>query len=195
MKTLLTFALAGLLATSTFASNDIEDLRANSSVHTNYKKISVLLNEGVGKAKIAIYDMNGKKLHSRKVKADEDLLVPYDLNSLPCAEYQVMISTEEEEVTYTVETVEKAEPTPTVLPLMAYGKKINDYTINLLVIGLEESGTEVKIKTVRDNRLIHKEFVEQPEGFRKDYRLNGVSAEDVYFEVTDATGRTRKIYI
>ncbi|WP_339865289.1 hypothetical protein [uncultured Algoriphagus sp.] len=194
MKTLFTFALAGLLATSTFAI-DAEDLKANSSVHTNYKKIAVHLNEGVGKAKIAIYDMNGKKLHSRRVKANEDLLVPYDLNSLPCGEYQVMISTEEEEVTYTVETVEKVEPKPTVLPLMAYGKKINDYTVNLLVIGLEEAGTEVKIKRASDDRLIHKELVDQERGFRKDYRLNGVSPEDVYFEVTDAKGRTRKIYI
>ncbi len=195
MKTLLTFALAGLLATSTFASNDLEDLKANSSVHTNHKKISVRLNEGVGKAKIGIYDMNGKKLHQRTVKADEDVRVPYDLTNLPCAEYQVKISTDEEEVIYTVETIEKVEPEPTVFPLMAYGKKINDYTVNLLVIGLEKAGTEVKIRKVSNDRLVHEEFVDQPEGFRKNYKLNGVSAEDVYFEVKDATGRTRKIYI
>lgn len=194
MKTLFTLALAGLLATSSFA-NDPEDLKANSSVHTNYKKISVLLNEGVGKAKIAIYDMNGKKLHQRSVKVKEDLRVPYDLNSLPCGEYQVMITTEDEEVTYTVETVEKVEPAPIVYPLMAYGKKVNDYTINLVVIGLEEAGVDVQIKRVSNNRLVHQEMVDQPEGFRKDYRLNGLHPEDVYFEVTDAKGRTRKIYI
>lgn len=194
MKTLFTFALAGLLATSTFASNDLEDLKANTSVHANHKKISVLLNEGVGKAKIAIYDMNGKKLHQRTVKANEDIRVPYDLNSLPCGEYQVMISTEEEKVTYKVETVEEVEPTPVRIPLMAYGKKIDNHTINLLVIGLEEAGTDVKIKRVSDDRLVHKEMVDQPEGFRKNYRLNGFDAEEVYFEITDATGRSRKIY-
>ncbi|MEB2774089.1 hypothetical protein SYJ56_02160 [Algoriphagus sp. D3-2-R+10] len=195
MKTLFTFALAGLLATSTFASNDLEDLKANSSVHTSFKRISVLLNGGVGKAKIAIYDMNGKKLHSRIVKASEDLRVPYDLNSLPCAEYKVKISTDEEEVIYTVETVEKEEPTPAMLPLMAYGKKIDRYTVNLLVIGLEEPGVDVKIKKVSDDKVIHQETVDQPEGFRKNYRLNGVQPEDVYFEVTDVKGRTRIIYI
>lgn len=194
MKTLFTFALAGLLATSTFA-NGPEDLKANSSVHTNYKKISVLLNEGVGKAKITIYDMNGKRLHRRTVKANEDLRVPYDLNSLPCAAYQVMISTDEEEVTYTVETVEKVDTAPVMLPLMAYGKKIDNYTINLMVIGLEEAGVDVKIKKVADDRLVYEETVEQAEGFRKNYRLNGINADDVYFEVTDAKGRTRKIYI
>ncbi|REG92861.1 hypothetical protein [Algoriphagus antarcticus] len=195
MKTLITFALAGLLATSTFASNDLEDLKANSSVYTNYKKISVLLSGGVGKAKIAIYDMSGIKLHQRSVKANEDLRVPYDLNGLPCAEYQVVITTDEEEVIYTVKTVEKEVETPTVYPLMAYGKKVNDYTINLLVIGLEEAGVDVKIKRVSDDRLLHEEMVDQPEGFRKDYRLNGVHAEDVYIEVTDAKGRTRTIHI
>ncbi|PZX49576.1 hypothetical protein [Algoriphagus chordae] len=195
MKALLTLALSGLLATSTFAANGPEDLKENSTVHTNYKKISVHLNEGVGKAKIAILDMNGKKLHQRSVKAKDEVHVPYDLNGLPCAEYQVMITTEDEQVTYTVETVEKEEPTPVVYPLMAYGKKVNDYTINLVVIGLEEAGVDVKIKTVAGDRLVHEELVDQPEGFRKNYKLNGVDAEDVYFEVTDAKGRTRTIYI
>jgi hypothetical protein len=147
----------------------------------------------VGKAKIAIYDMNGKKLHSRKVKANEDLLVPYDMNSLPCAEYKVMITTDEEEVTYTVETVEKEKPVE-ALPLMAYGKKVDENTINLLVIGLDQAGTEVKIKRVTNDRIVHEEIVNQTEGFKKNYKLNGLDPEDVYFEVTDATGRTRQIY-
>ena len=194
MKTLFTFALAGLLATSTFA-NEAEDLKANSSVHTDYKKISVHLNEGVGKAKIAIFDMNGKKLHQRSVKANQDLRVPYDMNSLPCAEYKVKITTDQEEVSYVVETVEKVDTAPVVYPLMAYGKKVDDITVNLLVIGLEEAGVDVEIRRVYDDKLIHKEKVNQPEGFRKNYKLNGIQAEDVYFEVTDLKGRTRKIYI
>ena len=194
MKTLFTFALAALLSTSSFAKNS-EDLKTNSSVHTNYKKISVHLNEGVGKAKIAIYDVNGVKLHQRSVKANEELVVPYDLNGLPCGKYQVMITTNEEELIYTVETVEKEKPAPLVYPLMAYGKKIDNSTVNLLVIGLDEIGVDVKIKRVSDDTLIHEEMVNQAEGFRKNYKLNGVSAENVYFEVTDAKGRTRTIYI
>ncbi|MDR7128153.1 hypothetical protein J2X69_000481 [Algoriphagus sp. 4150] len=194
MKTLFTFALAGLLATGTFAANDLEDLKANSTVNATYKKINVHLKEGVGKAKIVIFDMNGKRLHSRSVKAKEDLIVPYNMNSLPCGEYRVMISTEDEEVTYTVETVEKEEPAPLVYPLMAYGKKVDKNTINLLVVGLEEAGVDVKIKKVIDNKVVYKEIVDQPEGFRKDYRLNGVQAEDVYLEVTDIKGRTKTIY-
>lgn len=195
MKTLFTFALAGLLATSTLAANRPEDLKELSTVHATYKKIDVLLKEGVGKAKIAIYDLAGKRLHRRTVKVNEDLRVPYDLNELPCGKYEVIITTEDEEVSYTVETVEKVDPAPIVYPLMAYGKKVNDFTINLVVIGLEEAGVDVKIRRVIDNLLVYEEMVDQPEGFRKDYILNEINAEDVYFEVTDIKGRTRKIYI
>ncbi|MCE7056803.1 T9SS type A sorting domain-containing protein [Algoriphagus sp. AGSA1] len=193
MKTLFTFAAAALMATGTFA-NEFDDLKANSRVNTTYKKISVHLNEGVGKAKISIYDMNGKKLHQRRVKANESVLVPYDMNALPCGEYEVRIATDEEEVTYTVETVDKEEPMPAVLPLMAYGKQIDRNTINLLVLGLEEPGVEVKIRKVADNKLVHQETVDQPEGFKKNYKLNGVGPQDVYFEVTDIKGRTKQIY-
>ncbi|WP_439489508.1 hypothetical protein [Algoriphagus sp.] len=193
MKTLFTFAAAALLATSTFAY-EFDDLKANSRVNTTYKKISVHLNEGVGKAKISIYDMNGKKLHQRKVKANEALLVPYDMNSLPCAEYEVRIATDEEEVTYRVETIEKEEPTPTMLPLMAYGKQLDRNTINLLVLGLEEPGVDVKIRKIADNKVVHQETVDEPEGFKKNYKLNGVGPQDVYFEITDIKGRTKQIY-
>ncbi|MBJ7883192.1 hypothetical protein, partial [Gelidibacter salicanalis] len=75
-------------------------------------------------------------------KVNEDLRVPYDLNGLPCAAYQVMITTDDEEVTYTIETVEKVVETPIVYPLMAYGKKVNDYTANLVVIGLSKAGVD-----------------------------------------------------
>ena len=194
MKTLFTFALAGLLATSSFAVDKAEDLLALSSAHTVYKKVHVHLKEGVGKAKIAIYDMEGNKLHQRTVKAKEDLNVPYDLTSLPCGEYTVKISTDDEEVTYTVETVEKEKAEPVVYPLMAYGKKMNDFTIGLTVVGLEEAGVDVKIRTVGNNRIVHEEYIDQPEGFKKNFVLNGVNAEEVYFDVTDVKGRNRVIH-
>jgi len=193
MKTLFTFALAALLASNTFAAIDAEDLMALTNVHATYKKIDVHLKEGVGKAKIAILDMTGKKLHQRNVKADEDLRVPYNLNDLPCAEYQVRITTEDEEVIYTVETKEKIEPGPVVYPLMAYGKKINFNTLNLTVIGLEEAGVDVKIYTEQDDRLVHQEFVDQPDGFRKDYKLTGLKVDNVYLDITDVKGRSRII--
>jgi len=193
MKTLFTFALAGLLATSSFAANENEDLMALSSVNARFQKVNVLLRDGIGKAKIAIMDENGKMLHQRKVKVEKDVMVPYNLDHLPVGEYQVLISTDDEEVVYTVETSERA-PEAVSLPLMAYGKLIDDNTVNLAVIGLTEPGVDVKIKMERGGKILFEERIEQAEGFRKNYILNGVDPSEVYFELKDSKGRTRSIY-
>lgn len=193
MKTLFTFALAGLLSTSSFAANENDDLMALSSVNARFQKVSVLLKEGIGKAKIAIFDVNGKMLHQRKIKVQEDILVPYNFDHLPIGEYQVMISTGDEEVVYTVETSESV-PKIVNYPLMAYGKLVNDHTINLAVIGLEEPGVDVKIRMERGNKILYQENIDQPEGFRKDFILKGVEPSEVYFELKDTQGRTRIIH-
>jgi len=194
MKTLFTIALAGLLATSSLAAKTNEDLMALSNVNAKFKKINVLLKEGVGEAKIAILDESGKKLHQRKVKAaDHDVVIPYNLNKLPCGEYQVMITTEEGQVVYSVETFEKPQPIAEY-PLMAYGKLIDDETVNLSVVGLDEPGINVKVKSQKGNRIIHEEYIDQPEGFKKNYKFKGLSPEEIYFEITDAKGRTRTLY-
>jgi len=193
MKMLFTFALAGLLATSSFASNEKEDLMALSSVNARFQKVNVLLREGIGKAKIAIMDEDGKMLHQRKIRVQEDVMVPYNLDHLPVGEYQVMITTVDEEVVYTVETFERV-PEIVSYPLMAYGKLIDDHTINLAVIGLNEPGVDVKIRMERGDKIIYQEKIDQVEGFRKDFILNGIDPSEVYFELKDAQGRTRIIY-
>ncbi len=194
MKTLFTFALAGLLASSSLASRSNEDLMGLSNVNAKFKKINVLLKEGVGEAKIAILDESGKKLHQRKVKAtDHDVVIPYDLNTLPTGEYKVMITTEAEEVVYTVETFEKPQPIAEY-PLMAYGKLMDAQTVNLAVIGLEEPGVNVEIKSQESNRIIHQEYIDQPEGFTKNFKFKGLTPEEIYFVITDAKGRSRTLY-
>ncbi len=193
MKTLLTFALAGLLATSSFAANENEDLMALSNVNARFKHVDVYLKDGVGKAKIAIMNEDGKVLHRRKVKVDQDLRVPYNLDYLPSGEYSILISTEEEEVMYTVNTVEE-EKAPIEYPLVAYGRQIGEETINLSVIGLVEPGVEVTIRSNRSNRILLQETVMQEEGFKKSYKLVGIAPEDVYLHLKDAQGRTKTLY-
>ena len=193
MKTLFTFALAGLLATSSFAANENEDLMALSSVNARFQKVNVLLREGIGKAKIAIMDEDGKMLHQRKVRVQEDVMVPYNLDHLPVGEYQVMITTVDEEVVYTVETFERV-PEIVSYPLMAYGKLIDDHTINLAVIGLNEPGVDVKIKMQRGGKILHEEKIDQAEGFSKNYVFKGVDPSEIYVELKDAAGRTRTLY-
>jgi len=191
MKTLLTFALAGLLATSSFAAN--ENLMALSSVNANFKHINVTLKDGVGKAKIAILNEDGKILHQRSLNVKKDLMIPYNLDQMPCGEYQVKISTDDDELTYTVETFEK-ETMPIEYPLMAYGRQIDYDTINLTVVGLDDPGVDVKIRMENGHAIIYQELVTQPEGFIKAYKLKGISPQDVYFEVKDVLGRTRILH-
>jgi hypothetical protein len=191
MKTLLTFALAGLLATSSFAAN--ENLMALSSVNANFKHINVTLKDGVGKAKIAILNEDGKILHQRSLNVKKDLMIPYNLDQMPCGEYQVKISTDDDELTYTVETFEK-ETMPIEYPLMAFGRQIDYDTINLTVVGLDDPGVDVKIRMENGHAIIYQELVTQPEGFIKDYKLKGISPQDVYFEVKDVLGRTRILH-
>jgi hypothetical protein len=194
MKTLFTFALAGALSLSSLAANAAEDLMALSNVQAKFKTVNVLLKEGVGEAKIAIYDQTGRKLHQRKVKVgDHDTIIPYNLSEMPCGEYQVKISTDEEEVVYKVSTFDKKKATAE-LPLAAYGKKIDQETINLTVVGLDEPGVDVEIRHSISNKVIFAEEIDSEEGFRKNYKLKGVSPEEVYVKVTDSHGRTKALY-
>ncbi|MGM0946070.1 MAG: hypothetical protein ACQEW9_12875 [Bacteroidota bacterium] len=194
MKTLFTFALAGLLSTGLFSSSFAEGLAANSEVKAKFKKVNVLLKERVGKVKVVLMDKEGKILHSKKVTVtDQQMILPYDLNDMPCGAYQVKITTDEEEVVYDVATFEKRIAAEN-LPLMAYGKVVDQQTLNLSVIGLEEPGVEVSLKHNLNNKAIFSEYVSQKEGFRKNYKLRGISPQDVYFELKDAKGRSKKLY-
>ena len=195
MKTLFTLALAGALSFSSLvASAADDDLMSLSDVRAKFKKVNVLLREGVGEAKIALFDKTGRKLHQRKVKVgDGDLIVPYNLSELPCGEYKVRITTDDEEVDYTVATFEKPIPAAE-LPLMAYGRIVDDETVNLTVVGLDEPGVAVELRYAETNKLIHSEEISEPQGFKKNYKLKGVSPEDIYLNVKDAKGRSKTIH-
>ena len=194
MKTLFTFALAGALSFSSLAANAADDLMALSDVKAKFKKVNVLLRGGVGEAKVALYDETGRKLHQRKVSVGEmDMILPYNLNELPTGEFQVKITTDEDQVDYKVETFEQPIPT-SELPLAAFGRIVDDQTINIAVVGLDEPGVDVEIRSTESNKLIHEEVIGVSEGFRKNYKLKGLSPEDVYIQVTDSKGRSKTLY-
>lgn len=194
MKTLFTFALAGALSLSSLAANAADDLMALSDVKAHFKKVNVLLKSGIGEAKVSLFDESGKKLHQKKVTVGEgDMIIPYNLTSLPCGEYQFKITTDEEEVVYTVATFEHPVPAAQ-LPLMAYGKVQDDDTISLVVIGLQEPGVKVEIRSEETDKTFHQEEVLHPEGFKKNFKLKGISPEAVYLYVTDTKGRSKTIH-
>ena len=194
MKTLFTLALAGALSFSSLAAHASDDLMALSEVKARFKKVNVLLKGGVGEAKVALFDEAGRKLHSRKVSVGEmDVILPYDLKDLPTGEYAVKITTPQEQVVFKVETFEQPLA-PAELPLVAFGKVIDDETVQLAVVGLEELGVNVVIRSAETNKLIHSEQVDQAEGFRKNYKLKGMDPKDVYIQVTDTRGRSKSFH-
>src|SRR5690606_34851065 len=143
---------------------------------------------------ISILDQDGKNLSSRNVRVkNENLMIPFNLESLPAGEYQVKIVTDEEEVIYKVETKENSK-TVAALPLMAYGKTLDENTVNLTVIGLLEPGVEVKVYSKESHNVIYTEHIEEAEGFKKDYTFSKMKAHEIYLEVTDAKGRTKTLY-
>ncbi|PZX53862.1 CopC domain-containing protein [Algoriphagus ratkowskyi] len=191
MKALFTVVLASALSFSSLAASASEDLKALSTVHSNYKKISVTLTEGLGKATISILDADGKSLSSRNVRVKkENMMVPYDLKNLPAGEYQVKIETGAEQVIYTVETKDKPVATE-ALPLMASVKIVDNNTVNLSVMGLEEAGVDVKIYSKVSDEVIYTDHIIQAEGFRKDYSFSKMNVSDIYFIVTDSQGRSK----
>lgn len=194
MKTLFKVALVSALSFGAFSVQASEDLKELSAVNTNYKNVKITLKEGVGTAKVSILTPEGKLLSSRKVNVrDENVVVPYNLTNLPAGQYQVKIVTDEEELFYTVET--KDQPIPaSKLPLMAYGKSLDEHTVRLAVVGLLEPGVDVKIYASETGKLIHQEQIDQPEGFTKNFSFDGMSTDEVFMEVKDAKGRTKKLY-
>ncbi|MCE7055541.1 hypothetical protein LZF95_12710 [Algoriphagus sp. AGSA1] len=193
MKTLLTVALASVFTFSSFIASASEDLRSLSTVNAKDKKINVTLNEGVGTAKISILSPEGKLLSNRKVRVkNENLLVPYNMENMPAGEYQVKIITDQEEVIYKVATT--AKPEAAALPLMAYGKTIDENTVRLTVVGLLEPGVEVEVYSNDSGKVIHSEHIDQNEGFIKDFSFTNFETKDIHLKVTDLKGKSKTLY-
>lgn len=195
MKKLLTLALAATLGVASFANASNEGIEELSSVRSKDKKVAISLKEGLGKVKLEILDSEGHKLHQQFVKVKEDIQVPYDLSQLPAGEYQVSIESNIKEpsadkMVYTFETKEAPAP----LPLMAYGKSLDENSFRLAVIGLEEPGTKVEILD-SNGKAVFSEKINQEEAFTKIYHLKNMSVKDVSLRVTDATGRTKTLYL
>ena len=191
MKKILTLALAATLGVATLANASNEDLKTLSSVKATEKKVNITLKEGLGKVRLAILNADGKKLHQQFVKVKQDLMVPYDLSQLPAGEYQVVIESNIKEPShdmamFTVET----KDSKSALPLVAFGKSIDNDSFRLSVIGLEEPGVQVEIYDHR-GKTIYSEEINQPEGFTKVFHLSNLTTKDVSIKLTDTLGRIK----
>jgi hypothetical protein len=188
-KMLLISALSLGISFLTFA-NPNEKLMELTSVRSFYQKVRVSFSEPMEKVFISILDAQGVQLVKTKYKTKEPVTVPYDLSKLPEGDYKVKVQTEDEIAIYDIKTIEKKV---IKAPLMAYGKFQDNNTINLLVVGLEKPGVTVDIYNEL-NQKIKSDFIDQPEGFSKNYRFVNQKAEKVYFHIKDAQGRSKHVY-
>ncbi|UJP64112.1 DUF3244 domain-containing protein [Mongoliitalea daihaiensis] len=193
MKTILTFALAAVLGTNSFANGSEESTSNLAVVQAKEKKVQVTLREGAGKVKVHILDADGKRLYQRLVRVQEDVLVPFDLTALPCGEYQVAVISKENPSNQSVHKVQITENPVVEYPLMAYAKPIDEASFKLTVIGLEKPGTDIQILD-EYGKKVHQESVTAVGGFSRVYQLKQLSLENLRVKVRDADGRVKNLY-
>lgn len=191
MKKILTMALIAALGLSGFAHAAEKSVEALTEVSNSNNRVKVILKEGLGKVKLEVLDLEGKKLHQQTVIVKNDLLVPYNLSELPVGQYQLKIEAsnkglDSETAVYDIER----KITKDELPLMAYRKDLDDDSFKLTVIGLDAPGVTVEISD-RSGKKIFEEKIMQPEAFSKIYTLRNFKSTDVSVQVTDARGKTR----
>jgi hypothetical protein len=190
MKMLFTSALVIGLSFFSFAGPNDETLMELTSVRTNHQKVVVTFKQAMDKVFISILDADGDLIVKKKYRTKEAVSVPYNLSDLPAGNYQVKIETADEIALYDVETIERKK---TEYPLMAYGKIKDKNTVNLLVVGLERPGVRVDIYN-HLNQKLSSEYIDQPEGFSKDYKFLGTRTNEIYFHLKDAQGRSKYVH-
>ena len=190
MKMLLTSILTVGISILTFAGTKDKPLKEFTSVRTSYQLIHVTIGEPMEKVFVSIYDDKGDMITRKKYKIKEPITIPYNMSRLPTGDYQVKIETEEEVAVYDVKTFAKANYN---LPLMAYGTLKEQNTVTLLVVGLEKPGVTINIYDQLGSK-IGSDYIDQPEGFSKDYKFVGQEADKVYFHLKDVQGRTKHVY-
>ena len=191
MKKILTMALIAALGLSGFAHAAEKSVEALTEVSNSNNRVKVILKEGLGQVRLEVLDLQGKMLHHQTVLVKNDVMVPYNLSELPVGHYQLKIETnnkglEPEVAVYDLER----KLTKEEIPLMAYRKNLDDDSIKLTVIGLEEPGVTVTI-TDRRGKKIFEEKIMESGAFSKIYTLKNFKSKDVSVQVTDVKGKTR----
>lgn len=194
MKKFLTFALAATLGVASFANANNEKVSSLAEVKSSNNRVRVVLKEGLGKVRLALLDEEGKRLHQQTVFVKNDVLVPYNLTELPAGVYHLMIEnsskgSENDRVIYEIER----EENPVSLPLTAYRKDLNENSVKVSVIGLDEPGVQVQFSD-RLGKEIYSEVVEHPGAFSKVYTFKNMKAKDVNIHLVDAKGRTKDLF-
>ncbi|MCH7398066.1 DUF3244 domain-containing protein [Belliella sp. DSM 107340] len=197
MKTLLTFALALSLSTSTFAREGTSNVAASSFVKTEGKIVKLSLGEDLGKVRLTIKDVKGKTLYRSTIFVKSNVIVPFNLTDFPTGTFNIAVESMDKKdvlgkTNFEVET--KEPKSEMVLPLMASGKIEDQNKVKLTVFGLEKPGLKVTIKD-EFGKLLFKETINEENGFIKYYKFKDSSAKGKVMMLEDIKGRQKTIQL
>ncbi|MCH7415569.1 DUF3244 domain-containing protein [Belliella sp. R4-6] len=197
MKTLLTFALALSLSTSTFAKEGTSNVAASSYVKTEGKIVKLSLGEDLGKVRMTIKDVKGKTLYRSTIFVKSNVIVPFNLSEFPTGTFNIEVESMDKrdvvgKANFDVETKEPKREM--VLPLMASGKIVDQNKVRLSVYGLEKPGLKVMIKD-ENGKLIFKETINEENGFIKFYNFKNTSVKGKVMLLEDIKGRQKTILL
>ncbi len=190
MKTIFTSVLLFVLVFLAAASPSKESLKSVTTVKASHEKVYVHFSDAVGKVAVSIYDNKNNLVVKDDFEIKESTIIPYNLSELRHGDFRVRVKTKVDEAIYPVNT--KSEES-SKLPIVAYGKVKDQHTINIMVLGIQEPGTQIDIFD-NDNCKIGSDKVEVKDGFTRDYRFKHIEAKDIYFRIKDAQGRTKYLY-
>ena len=189
MKTLITFAMVLSINLYSYAAPVNELLSKNSGVSYSYQKVKVTLLNGIGKVKISVHDENGMSLFTDFIKVKESVVYPINMADVPAGKYLVRISNKMESTEHWVDIKPKKVTTHKVDAAI---KTINDEQIKLMVRFQDENMT-LKMYS-NSHRLLLKENIKGNKSFSKKYNLQNLTADKVYFTLTDNKGNLQYIY-
>lgn len=193
MKILLTLALIAGLGFS--PANDTEEsINELIKVKAQDQRMKVILPEGIGRVHVNILEADGRFIHTTRVNADRNVIVPFDLSQLPDGEYQIKIKQRDGSEQRIIHQVVKELKTPKQFPLVAYSKKLDDSSFQLTVVGLDKPGVRVEISDSFGKNLFN-QVIDHPEAFSKIYRMENKSLDGLMVRVTDRDGRSRSFLL
>lgn len=146
------------------------------------------LEEGIGKVKVSIYNSKGNLVDRTHFNIQSRLNIPFNLGELPVGVYKVKLQTKEETISFEVTTKKKAEKR-----LLAYGKALDDHTINLKVEGIEKPGISVTLFD-QNHEKVASDNIQVVGSFSRNYLLKNLRTDEVYMRVMDAEGKHKFLY-
>lgn len=190
MNMLITFiAAVGISFSSIIQPLADKGLAEITAIETQDQSFNLTIKEAVGKVWVSIFNEDGRLINRNLVRAKEPIQVPFNLSQLPAGNYTVDVASKMESVSFDVTTKKKVEK-----KLMAYAYKLNDHTVQVKVVGIENPGVKVTFFEADTHRKISSDYVTEPAGFAKNYKLVKLDLDSVYMVIADKAGRSKVFY-